>query len=471
MIGNGGEGMASQARYDFIIVGSGTSGGIVAHNLQKAGASCLLIEAGHHFTADTFPENEGDYTAQLFWNGGMDLNDRGTLVFLRGKCVGGGSVVNQALMDRFDDVALRDWKSDSDIDFFTPEAMDPWYTAAENGIHLEEIPEAQRNRNAHVFLKGFSMKNLESAPLRRAQSDCAIDEGNDCIACLGGCHRDSKQSTLVAYIPQAQQAGLELVSEFFVEKIEPTADGVTVHGVKNGQTESLNAAKAVLAGGSLGTNQLMLNSGFKAKLPTLGTRFSTHPQEMCFGIFEEPVDAHKGAFQALKSSDKRFREWGFKFENVFAPPAGAAILAPFEGAELLRFMKRFRYLACMEVAVRDEATGVFKTDNKGKLHIRKNLTDQDNRRRTEGLELIGEMMRFAGAKEVVTTQTSFGLHMNGGCAIGTGPENSVVNERFEVHGFPNLFIADASIFPNAPGVNPALTIMALSYKLCSHLAE
>ncbi len=34
--------------YDYIVVGSGTGGGIVAYNLTKAGASVLLLEAGEY---------------------------------------------------------------------------------------------------------------------------------------------------------------------------------------------------------------------------------------------------------------------------------------------------------------------------------------------------------------------------------------------------------------------------------------
>jgi len=48
--------------------------------------------------------------------------------------------------------------------------------------------------------------------------------------------------------------------------------------------------------------------------------------------------------------------------------------------------------------------------------------------------------------------------------MGTDPKNSVVNERFQLHGFANIFVADSSIFPAAPGINPALTIMALSHR-------
>ncbi len=74
------------------------------------------------------------------------------------------------------------------------------------------------------------------------------------------------------------------------------------------------------------------------------------------------------------------------------------------------------------------------------------------------------MFRDLGAKEVMTSPMQIGLHLMGGCAIGQGADHSVVNEGFQVHGFNNLYIADSSVFPNAPGINPSLTIMALSHR-------
>jgi choline dehydrogenase-like flavoprotein len=55
--------------------------------------------------------------------------------------------------------------------------------------------------------------------------------------------------------------------------------------------------------------------------------------------------------------------------------------------------------------------------------------------------------------------------------MGTDPKNSVVNERFQLYGFPNIFVADSSIFPAAPGINPALTIMALSRKASQSILQ
>jgi cholesterol oxidase len=53
-------------------------------------------------------------------------------------------------------------------------------------------------------------------------------------------------------------------------------------------------------------------------------------------------------------------------------------------------------------------------------------------------------------------------HILGGAPIGHNAEEGVVNECFEVHNYPGMYIIDGSIVPANPGVNPALTITALA---------
>lgn len=461
--------MSERETYDFIIVGSGTSGGVAAYHLQAAGARCLLVESGAYFTAKDYPKQEADYAPQLFWGGGVEYNTRCDLAFLRGRCVGGGSVVNAALMDRFDAIALDDWRDLSGIPFFSEAALDEDYTAAEQNISLQTIPEAHRNRNALHFIKAMDALGYVWEPLKRCQSDCAIEEGNDCIACLGGCHRDSKQSTLATYIPRAVKLGLTVVADFHVQRVEHHRDRVEVFGLHQKSPRTFTARKAVLAGGALGNSHLLLNSGFKERLPALGTGFAMHPQFMNFAVMEDPVDAHKGVLQGVKSQDPGFRQAGFKLENVFAPPISVAVLFQKTGRDLLDFMKKYRYLACMEVAVRDENTGTLFVDRRGRLRIEKALTAQDHARAREGLAVARSLLESLRPREIVQSSWSFGLHLMGGCALGQDPQHSVVNEAFEVHGHPNLHIADSSTFPNAPGINPGLTIMALSRRMAKSL--
>jgi cholesterol oxidase len=53
-------------------------------------------------------------------------------------------------------------------------------------------------------------------------------------------------------------------------------------------------------------------------------------------------------------------------------------------------------------------------------------------------------------------------HILGGAPIGKNAEQGVVNENFEVHNYPGMYIIDGSIMPANPGVNPSLTITALA---------
>lgn len=65
-----------------------------------------------------------------------------------------------------------------------------------------------------------------------------------------------------------------------------------------------------------------------------------------------------------------------------------------------------------------------------------------------------------------TTEILFNMsstaHILGGCPMGSDVSKGVVNERFEVFGYPGMRILDGSIIPANLGVNPSLSITALS---------
>lgn len=450
--------------YDYVIVGSGPSGSVIAEKLVASGARCVLLEAGRHYTADTFPEDELGYNTALFWSGAAELNTDASLVFLRGKCVGGTSIVNQCLLDRFDDVAWADWKAESGIPYFTPGEMAPHYDAVEKHLSIVRMPEGMRNGNARAFVRGFEKLGLGWAPMDRGQTDCNTEAGNDCLACLGGCRLDSKQSMLVTFLKEALAGGLALRPEFQVETIEAPGGQVRVRGTGPRGPEEITARRLVLAAGVFGNARILLRSELGRRLPALGTRFACHPQTMHFGLFDEPVDSHKGAFQSVKSKDDGMRARGYKLENVFAPPIAISLLVPGFGADHQRAMRRYRHMACLEVAVRDDNAGSIRVNRAGRLQVEKRLTDQDRARGAHGRATVAEVLRAAGARSVIHGRYGFSVHLMGGCVMGTDPEKSVVNEGFTLHATPDVYIADSSAFPNAPGINPSLTVMALSHR-------
>jgi choline dehydrogenase-like flavoprotein len=432
------------------------------------------LEAGREFSRTTFPRHEIDYSAQLFWGGGLEISVDGHLGFLRGKCVGGTSIVNQALLDRFDDNAWDDWRARSGIGFLNSKEMERHYVASAEGLTISEVPREFYNHNAKIFTEALSKRGFGWKALERAQKDCKLEKGTDCIVCLGGCPRESKQSSLVTSIRWAREKGLELKSEFEVSHVAHDPEQVRVFGKQGGasgaQTEVV-ARRVVLAAGAIGNSAILLRSGLGKKLPAAGRGFTCHPQFMTYAVFDEPVDAHKGAFQAVKSYDPKLRAQGFKLENVFAPPISTSMLMPGFGPEQLELIRKYRHMASIEVALRDDAEGRIQVSSSGKVLINKSLSSNDRAKAKAGMKLVREIFESTRPRAIIQCPQGFGLHLMGGCALGADPASSVVDPEFRVHGHANLFAADSSVFPSAPGINPSFTVMALAHRAAESMLK
>ena len=460
-----------QTPYDVIVIGAGVSGSFMAHDLAESGLKVLVLEAGSSFTRTSYPRKEIDSNSRLYWGGGIELNTSAKLGLLRPKVVGGGSIVNQALMDRFDTNALDSWKKNSGISWFNETDLASWYEKAESELVIQRIPSEFANGNAKIFADGFAKNGFTCAPLSRAQSGCRYEEGNDCIECLAGCRLDSKQSMPVTTLRKALKAGAQLVSDFEVMKVTHSNDLQTVSGLWNKSEYTFKSKKVVFAAGAIGNSKLLLGSGFQKTLPALGRNFYTHPQYMVLALYDKEINAHKGPFQAYKSYDPNFRLKGFKLENVFAPPVAISMLLPGIGSEHQIKMRKITQMACIEVAVRDTNPGEIRVGKNNKTIVIKELNEEDERRKQAGMHAIRSIFESTGAKEIIPGEIGIGLHLMGGCGIGTNSTKSVVAPDFTVHGHRNFIVADSSIFPDAPGINPSLTIMALSKMAAAELRK
>jgi choline dehydrogenase-like flavoprotein len=454
--------------YDVIIIGSGVSGSFLAWKLADEGLNCLLLEAGSYFHKNTYPTKEIDSNSRLYWGGGLELNTEASIGILRPKVVGGGSIVNQALLDRFDDIALDSWRDVSGVDFFSRNVLNDYYDIVDEEIASQEIPAAYRNRNAEIFREGFDKNGYTYAPLVRAQKDCRYEHGNDCIECLAGCRIDSKQGMPVTVLQKAVSKGLKIMADFEVTNINDQGSEMVVFGnFTNGKRGIYSGKKIVLAAGAMGNPRILVQSGFND--PMIGKNFYTHPQHMILARYKDPVNSHKGAFQGFKSNDPNFRRAGFKLENVFAPPVAIAMLLPGFGKYHQGIMRKMDHLACIEVAIRDTCPGTVSIDKRGKPVVKKSFNEEDRRRWNEGIKAIYNIFNATGAEEIIPGSIPIGLHLMGGCGMGVDNRKAVVDSEFRMYENQNIFIADSSIFPNAPGINPSLTIMALSKKAAADI--
>lgn len=86
-----------------------------------------------------------------------------------------------------------------------------------------------------------------------------------------------------------------------------------------------------------------------------------------------------------------------------------------------------------------------------------------------------EILDAAGASKTIPVylerSTGNTCHQHGTARMGKDPSTSVLNEWCEAHDVPGLYVVDGSCFPTALGVNPTLTIMAVAWRACEHLAQ
>ena len=60
-------------------------------------------------------------------------------------------------------------------------------------------------------------------------------------------------------------------------------------------------------------------------------------------------------------------------------------------------------------------------------------------------------------------------HILGGAVVGADPEHGVIDSEHRVFGYQNMLICDGSAVPANPGVNPSLTICAMSERAMSKI--
>jgi choline dehydrogenase-like flavoprotein len=80
--------------FDVIVIGSGAGGGVVAAQVAKAGLSVLVIEKGPYYHESDYVLQEGAAARRNMERGGTFLNEEGTMGFMAGSLIGGGTSIN-----------------------------------------------------------------------------------------------------------------------------------------------------------------------------------------------------------------------------------------------------------------------------------------------------------------------------------------------------------------------------------------
>ena len=112
---------------DVVVIGSGTGGAIIAHNLAVAGKKVIILEAGRYVPSSEFTEDMAWALENLYQDVGAQTNTIGDTVVMQGNCVGGSSVISATIATRAPDYVLESWAKDHGVEALAPNNIYPYY--------------------------------------------------------------------------------------------------------------------------------------------------------------------------------------------------------------------------------------------------------------------------------------------------------------------------------------------------------
>lgn len=485
---------------DVVVVGSGAGGGCVAAGLAEAGLDVIVVEKGSYRAESDYHHIEGDAMRDLYLYGStLTTSDMGVLV-LAGSTLGGGTVVNYSTSFKTPPHVLKQWSEVSGVEAFSSGEFEEHLDAAAERVGVNTDSSAAGRRD-EVIETGLKKLGWHVDMMPRAVRGCSQDE--QCGFCGFGCRIGAKQSTMRVYLQDAFDAGARLLVDADIHKVEIENGRATgVRGTVGPHALTIKARAVVASGGALETPALLLRSGLSGQV---GHNLHLHPGTAAWGIFEDEVHMWEGTLQARYSNELRHWDggWGPILETVPVHPGAWSMAMSWRSAAHHRaLMSHYRHVGMCAVLSRDTSPGRIKIGRDGRPRIDYKVGADDERRIAAGVAQAARVIEAAGARKVyslhkatpsyvpglkgayenwVETTTRLGYrggaatlasyHQMGSCRMGTDPSTSAVDANNESHDVSGLFVADASAFPTASGVNPMLTVYGIAHRAAGKIAR
>lgn len=483
---------------DVVIVGSGAGGAAAAATLAEAGLDVLVLEAGGHYNRDSYPGGL-DAIAELYREGGLTIAaGRPPIPVPVARVVGGTTVINSGTCFRAPDPVLEDWRTRYGVAW--ARQLDPEFAEAEEFLRVTPLDPERMGRNGQLAMEGAAAIGASGGPISRNAGNCV-----QCSSCPFGCAIDAKRGMHVSYLPRAVAAGARIRAGVEVDRVvveNGRAVGVEGRVLSAERREapshpgrrrefSVRARKAVVvAGGALGTPELLLRSGLGGG--QVGRNLHIHPACWVGARYEEEVRGWDGVMQSYYVD--QWESERILLEATFTPLAfgGAWLLGA--GRSHQEAMLSFGQIGSIGVHLSDESAGRVGLGTPGSLRASYGLTAADARRLAFGIARAAEIHFAAGAVEVYPNIARVGVlrpgdlpqfeatafkpselrleafHPMGTARIAADPTEGVCAADGSVHGTAGLYVADASLFPTSVGVNPMMTVIAFAKKVAQDLA-
>lgn len=510
--------------YDYVIVGSGFGGSVSALRLSEKGYKVLVIEKGKWWKPDDFPKTNWNirkwlWIPSLHFYGFFKMTFLKHVGILSGIGVGGGSLVYANTLPRPKDTFFKsgswkdiiDWKNE----------LEPFYREAEKMLGANSNPKLFDADNAlkEVATQMGHQKEFEPTdvavyfgePEKTVPDPFFNGQGPErsgctyCGACMTGCRHNAKNTLDKNYLYLAEKQGAEIVAEHRVTNIKPdgASDGsegyIISYNKMSGffsKTKTIKAKGVILAGGVLGTIRLLLDMKTKG-LPNLSNKIGDDIRtnnESLILVHSRQKDKNFSEGVAIGSifppdNDSHVEPVRYGSGSGFFKLMGVPMILGKNG--FIRTIKLLGHYIVHPIAsfriyfsknfAEESVILLFMQHLDSTLRFKKGLFNLVSRISTgkapssfipRAKELAERTSGVINGKPfVMTTEVLFGIpttaHILGGAVIGDSPEKGVIDSNQRAFGYKNLLICDGSAISANPGVNPSLTITAMTERAMS----
>ncbi|MFC3998296.1 GMC family oxidoreductase [Nocardiopsis sediminis] len=501
----------SPSAYDYVIVGGGTAGSVIAARLtEDPGTSVCVIEGGPSDVGLERVLKLRDWLGLL--GGDLDYGyttveqPRGNshIVHSRARVLGGCSSHNTL-------ISFRPFARD--LDDWVAAGAEGWDNATVQSyadrIKCNITPVAEKDRNEIVrdwieaSAKATGVPVIEDFNAATSHGG-GFGDGVGFLSIAYDPYSGHRSSASVAYLHPVmdRRDNLTLLLETWAHRI--VFDGDRATGVEvttaDGERRTVTAEREViLCAGAIDTPRLLLLSGVgpaadlrevgidvRHDLPGVGENLLDHPESIIMWETERPVpettvmDSDGGLFIRRDTSDPRpdlmFHIYQIPFDDNTARlgydspgPRNAICMTP----NIPRSRSRGKlWLTSSDPAVKPALDFRYFTDP----------DDYDATTIVDGLKIAREIAATEPFKSWIKREVAPGpgvttdaelseygrraahtvYHPAGTCKIGAdGDPMAVVDPELRVRGLSGLRIADASVFPTMPSPNPMVTVLTI----------
>ena len=501
--------------WDFVVIGTGIGGGTVGRVLAEGGLRVLFIEkgpSGHRSERQALHSEVFTPEARSlrgFWPSPITakIDGRDSEFFAPlGAGVGGSSAFYAATLERperhdIDDHPHATWP-------VTFDEMQPWYAQAEAMYHVCGAPDPLSPEPQIPLAKAPEldegdaalMGEMEAGGLHPYRLHSAIRYVDGCHGCLGSkCPKPCKMDGRSAGVEPALESGNAALLDR-TEVVALRRDGEDVNTLillRDGIEYELTAERVVLAGGALGSAQLLLKSdenGLANSSGLVGRNLMFHLNEM-FALWPKSKATGDGTSKTIS-----LRDLYHKKEQRFGTVQSMGIAAGY--GEILHYLRlmlarsAFRKLPFSNDLLRipagiavnllgnakvfvglledfgyEENRVRFNPERPEILHIEYTIAPELKQRRKAFRKAIRRAFR-KHRKLFLSMQPELNFgHPCGTLRFGDDPKTSVLDRNCKAHDLNNLWVVDSSFMPTSFGVNPSLTIAANALRVGTHILQ